>query len=302
MLPLPDVSACESGAVGVAGEVIASGTTESTLTPLTTPIPIDENSEVELDEGTHLIRWWPIDAEDEHVGPAFTQIVVVRTWVHDDCGGSSRSTLVLTEDDDMYEASEPDALALIGLAGADLLVSAEGDDFIGDGPGAGICEAHEGADRLVGEDGDDTLDGGPGSDRAWGGTGDDLLVAGAGADELYGQAGHDILQGDADDDVLWGGLGDDVLEGGDEADTLMPGAGVDAVYGGAGNDVIAILAACELTSGKLLSGGDGVDVLVLPPGLDLTAVAAAGVTVDIDIESVVTSTALPFHRAACEPS
>lgn len=302
VLPLPDVSECESGAVGVAGEVIESGTTESTLTPLTTPIPIDENGEVELDEGTHLIRWWPIDAEDEHVGPAFTQIAVARTWVHDDCGGSSRSMLVLTEDDDMYEATEPDALALIGRPGADVLVSSTGDDFIGDGAGAGICEANEGHDLLVGEDGDDTLDGGPGSDRAWGGTGDDLLVGGAGADLLDGQADHDILQGDADDDALWGGLGDDVLEGGDGADTLMPGAGVDAVYGGAGNDVIVILAACELTSGKLLAGGGGVDVLVLPPGLDLTAVVAAGVTVDTDIESVVTSTALPFHRAACEPS
>jgi hypothetical protein len=42
--------------------------------------------------------------------------------------------------------------------------------------------------------------------------------------------------------------------------------------------------------------------LVLPPGLDLSAVVAAGVTVSADIESVVTSTTLPTQRAACEPS
>jgi Ca2+-binding RTX toxin-like protein len=301
-LPLPDVSECASGSVGVEGEVIESGTKESTLAPLSSPIPIDESGNVELDEGAHQIRWWPIDEEDEHVGPAFTQIVLVGTWVHDDCGGGGQSLMLLTDDDDEYEATEPGALALLGLPGDDVLVSGAGDDFIGDGSGAGICEALGGADQLAGEDGDDTLDGGPGDDRAWGGTGDDLLVGGAGADELHGQGGHDILQGGADADALWGGLGDDVLEGGDGADTLVPGAGIDAVYGDAGDDTIIILDACELTSGKLLSGGDGTDTLVLPPGLVLQAVVAAGVTVGTDIESVVTSTTLPTHRAACEAS
>lgn len=301
-LPLPDVSECSSGSVGVEGEVIESGSKESTLAPLSSPIPIDAYGNVELDEGAHRIRWWPIDTEGAHVGPAFTQLVFVGTWVHADCGGSGQSRLMLTEDHDAYEAYEPNALALMGLAGDDVLVAAAGDDFIGDGPGAGICEAQGGADELVGEDGDDTLDGGPGDDRAWGGTGDDLLVGGAGADALHGQAGHDILQGDDQDDVLWGGLGDDELEGGDGSDTLVPGAGIDAVYGDAGDDVIMILDACELTPGKLLAGGDGVDALVLPPGLDLQAVVAVGVTVGADIESVVTSTTLPTHRIACDPS
>jgi Ca2+-binding RTX toxin-like protein len=301
-VPLPDVSECAHGAVGVEGEVFESGTKESSLAPLSAPIWIDEYGNVELDEGAHRIRWWPVDGEGEHVGPAFTQLVLARTWVHDDCGGANQSMLVLTEDDDTYVATEPDALALIGRYGEDVLSSAAGDDFIGDGPDAGICEANEGEDWLVGEDGDDTLDAGPGEDRAWGGSGDDLLVAGAGADLLHGQGGHDILQGNADADALWGGLGDDVLEGGDGADTLMPGAGIDAVYGGAGDDAIVILAACELTSGKLLEGGGGTDRLVLPPGLDLQAVENAGVIVDADIESVETSAELPTHRATCEPS
>lgn len=300
-LPLPDVSECTIGAVGVKGVVIQSGTTESTLTPLSVPIPIDEYGNVELDEGVHRIRWWPIDGEDEHVGPAFTQIVLLGTWVHEDCGGG-RSLMLLTDGDDTYEATEPDALALIGRPGADVLISAAGDDFIGDGPDAGICEANEGADLLVGEDGDDTLDAGPGDDRAWGGTGDDLLLGGTGADELHGRGGHDIIEGDAHDDALWGGLGDDELEGGEGADTLVPGAGVDAVYGGPGDDVILILDVCELTSGKLLSGGTGTDTLLLAPGLDLVVVGAAGVTVDADIELVETSVELPTHLATCEPS
>lgn len=299
-LPLPDVSECASGSVGVEGEVIARGTSESTLVSYSTPVPIDEYGNVEIDQGVFRVRWWPVDAEGDHVGPPFTQLVLARTWVHDDCGGSGQLLLALTEDDDTYVASSPDALALLGRNGEDVLTSAEGDDFIGDGPDAGICEANEGADRLVGEDGDDTLDGGLGADRAWGGSGDDLLVGGSDADELHGQEGHDILQGDAHDDTLWGGRGDDVLEGDDGADTLVPGAGVDAVYGGLGDDTIMILAACELTSGALLSGGGGADQLLLPPGLDLQDVENAGVTV-VEIESVVTSTALPTHRAACEP-
>ncbi len=302
-LPLPDVSECAYDAVGVAGEVFESGSKESTLQPLSAPIPIDASGDVELDEGAHRIRWWPVDGEDEHVGPAFTQIVLVGTWVHADCNSSSQSMMVLSEDDDTYIAtSQITSLALVGLSGEDVLATSAGDDFIGDGPGAGICEANEGNDELVGEDGDDTLDCGPGDDRAWGGSGADLLVGGADADMLDGQDGDDILQGDGDDDELWGGLGDDVLEGGDGADTLLPGSGIDAVYGGAGDDVIVILDACELTSGKLLSGGDGADTLLLPPGLDLVAVVAAGVIVAADIESVVTSTELPTHRAACEPS
>jgi hypothetical protein len=57
-----------------------------------------------------------------------------------------------------------------------------------------------------------------------------------------------------------------------------------------------------LQEGRLLSGGDGTDQLLLPPGLDLQDLENAGVTVAADIESVGTSTELPIHRAACEPS
>lgn len=301
-LPLPDVTQCENGAIGVVGEVIDSGTKESTLVPLSPPIQIGESGDVELDEGVHRIRWWPINSEHAHIGPAFTQLVFVGTWVHDKCGGGGRIEVVLTDDNDTYEAAESHSLSLIGRSGEDVLVAHAGDDFIGDGPGAGVCEALGGDDQLVGEDGDDTLDGGLGDDGAWGGAGDDLLVGGAGADELYGQAGDDILAGGVGPDALWGGLGDDELEGGDGADTLVPGAGIDLVYGDAGDDTIIIIDACELASGKLLSGGEGTDTLVLPPGLDLQAVVAAGVMVGVDIESVVTSTSLPFHRVACEPS
>lgn len=303
VVPMPDVSECAIGAADVRGEVIESGSTEGSLSTLSTPIPIDHNGELELDEGVHRIRWWPIDGDDEQIGPSFTQLVFARTWVHSDCSSSSQSMMMFTEDDDTYVAStQTTALALLGLPGEDVLASSQGDDFIGDGSDAGICEANEGNDQLVGEDGDDTLDCGPGDDFAWGGSDDDLLVGGAGNDALYGEDGDDILEGGDDDDVLWGGLGNDVLEGDDGADTLYPGSGVDAVYGGPGDDTIIILHACELTSGMLLSGGSGTDTLVLPPGLDAQDLATAGVTVDTDIESITTSSALPTHKASCTPS
>ncbi len=297
-MPLPDVSACAASASGVAGEVIESGSKESTLAPLGTPISIDPNGKVDLDEGVHRVRWWPIDALGAQVGPSFTQIVFLRTWVHSQCGGSGRSMMLLTEGDDTHIATGPTSRALVALEGDDVLVTAAGDDFLGDGPGAGVCEAHDGNDLLVGEDGDDTLDAGPGDDGAWGGSGADLIHGGPGSDTLDGGDDDDIIFGGSEADEIWGGAGDDILEGEGGADILYPGSGVTAVYGGAGHDTIVILDACELTTGALLSGGAGADKLVLPPGLDLSAVVAAGVIVD-GIESVDTSSELPTHRATC---
>jgi len=300
-LPLPVVTGCSPEAVGVVGKVIESGTSESTLVPLSAPIAIDSSGGVELDEGVHRVRWWPIDAEEAHVGPGFTQLVFATTWAHSECSSQSQSTMIFTSEDDTYIVSPTtEPLALFGLHGEDILASSAGDDLIADGGNGGICEANDGNDAMVGEDGDDTLDAGSGDDRVWGGDGDDLLLGGAGNDLMDGQEGDDILEGGDNDDELWGGLGDDVMEGGPGEDVLYPGSGVDAVYGGLGNDTIIVLAACELTSGKLLSGGDGTDTLVLASGLDLAALASAGTIVDADIESVVAYDDLPVHKAKCE--
>lgn len=301
-LPLPDVATCADGSVGVEGEVIESGSKESNLAPLSTPIPIDSVGKTDLDEGVHRVRWWPVDTAGDHVGPAFTQLVFVETWAHSQCGGSSsRSSMVMTEDPDTMEESPlANAIAVLGLAGFDILLGAPGSDFMADGADAGVCEAALGDDFLVGEDGDDTLDCGPGHDQAWGGEGNDLLIGAAGDDTLYGGDDDDVVQGDAGDDTLWGGTGDDVLEGGTGDDILYPGAGVDTVFGEAGDDTIVILSACELTSGALFSGGSGNDVLVLPPGLSEADLAAAGVIVDADIETVINDPGLPAHKAACD--
>jgi len=300
-LPFPDVAACADGSVGVEGEVIESGTKEASLAPLSTPIEIASNGKVDLDTGVHRVRWWPVDTAGDQVGPAFTQLVLVRTWVHSECGGGGgRSMMMMTEDPDTMLESPEAPVAVLGLAGFDILLGASGSDFLADGAGAGVCEAALGDDFLVGESGDDTLDGGQGHDQAWGGEGDDLLIGADGDDALYGEDDDDVVQGDAGDDTLWGGTGDDVLEGGDGDDVLYPGAGVDTVFGELGDDTIVILSACELTSGALLSGGSGDDVLVLPAGLSEADLAAAGVIVDADIESVIHDPDLPVHKAACD--
>ena len=298
-LALPDTSVCEAGSAAVQGEVIESGATESTLTSLKTPIQIDVGGYVTLDEGVHRVRWWPVDAGGQQVGPSFTQLVFVKTWVHSACGGSGRSMLILTSEDDTQISDPVDPpQAVIGLEGDDLVSAPAGSDFLGDGVGAGVCEANDGDDLLVGEDGDDTLDGGVGDDKLWGGLGSDLLVGGQGNDRLDGQEGADVLMGDNGDDELWGGVDDDVLEGGNGDDTLFPGDGANTTFGGAGDDTIVILASCELTAGALISGGAGTDTLLLPPGMTQQTVEAAGVVLE-GIESVQESSALPTHRAAC---
>jgi hypothetical protein len=112
-------------------------------------------------------------------------------------------------------------------------------------------------------------------------------MAGEGDNDIIdGGVGEDVLSGGEGADVLRGRGGDDVLLGGNGSDHLYPGSGADAVFADGGDDHLFILDTCELSVGKTLSGGDGQDTLHLPPGITISALEAAGIIVDEDIEIV----------------
>ncbi|AUX42616.1 uncharacterized protein SOCE26_040490 [Sorangium cellulosum] len=116
--------------------------------------------------------------------------------------------------------------------------------------------------------GDDTVMADAGAAlKALGGSGADVLMGETGKDHLDGGNGADELIGGAGADVLLGGRGDDVMEGDAGDDRLYPGSGQDMVQGGEGADTIVILDPCEVDAVKLVDGGAGNDVLVLPVSL-----------------------------------
>jgi Ca2+-binding RTX toxin-like protein len=298
-IPDPDVSECAPEGGLVVGTVIESGQTEAQLKALRTPKSI-VGGEVQLNAGAHLIQYRVVDSAGVDLAPYFYRLVLVEGWAHSDCGGSGRTLSILSSGDDTYDSSAtPEAVCVMGKEGDDFVASGPSSDFLVGGLDAGVCEGNDGDDFLLGEAGDDTLDGGNGNDQIWGGVGDDLLLGANGNDTLECEGGNDIATGGNGDDIVWGGSGDDVLDGDGGDDVIYPGSGVDIVDGGAGDDTIVVLHECELTPGKNLSGGEGTDELVLPEGMTLQDVVAAGVTVNADIESVTTSDSLPTYRTEC---
>jgi|GEM_PF-3053468 len=97
-----------------------------------------------------------------------------------------------------------------GGAGADVVKSGAGEDYMAGADGDDRLEAGAGKDDLYGEDGDDLLDGGDGDDYMAGGADEDILFGGAGADSLWGEDGDDFLIGGAGDDYIYGGEGRDI--------------------------------------------------------------------------------------------
>lgn len=104
------------------------------------------------------------------------------------------------------------ALAYMGKAGNDVVISGGQADTLSGGSGDDSLQAQDGNDSLVGGSGNDTLDGG---------AGDDVISGDIDNDALYGGNGNDYLNGDVGDDTLGGGNGNDTLNGGFGNDTYL---------------------------------------------------------------------------------
>ena len=136
---------------------------------------------------------------------------------------------------------EGGGMVIVGTAGDDVLIGADGADIICALAGNDTIRGHGGQDALHGGIGDDTIGGGDDDDDIRGDDGDDTIAGGeghdairgyGGSDALYGGAGDDDIRGHGGQDALYGGIGDDTLGGCDgTADTLDGGPDIDgAVY------------------------------------------------------------------------
>lgn len=122
--------------------------------------------------------------------------------------------LILTNQDDVVDATLNNGYTYIQTRGGDDLVTGSSDDDIIDDE-IGVPNGQ----------GNDTFIGGDGADVLWGGNDDDLLIGGAGNDFLGGEAGDDTLRGGTGADEMVGFGGDDlfVMEDGFGADTITGG-------------------------------------------------------------------------------
>jgi len=136
---------------------------------------------------------------------------------------------------------------------------------------------------------------------------DDTLTGGVENDLMYGYAGHDDLRGRDGDDTLDGGEGGDRLDGGDGDDRLVAYGPDAALIGGDGNDTVEVatsdtvdltgatidgverlemtgdgyhevrLTAEQLAGIGTVTGGGGLDLLIVEGDADLGDVSIAGV-------------------------
>ncbi|MEL6476244.1 MAG: Hint domain-containing protein [Pseudomonadota bacterium] len=177
--------------------------------------------------------------------------------------------VILTEQDDLLDAtSSTQAASFDGQGGDDTLTGTD-DNFL--------------TDTLSGGGGNDTLIGQGGDDILYGGADDDSVDGGDFNDTLYGGAGNDVIEAGeeksaGDDDLIYGGAGDDtitsaeldsrsneIIYGGSGNDSIATEGGGDQIYGGDGADQISSGTGDDTVDGggggDTISGGDGDDVL-----------------------------------------
>jgi Ca2+-binding RTX toxin-like protein len=124
-------------------------------------------------------------------------------------------------------------VSLVGTPHDDVILGSDFDDLIQPGLGADIVSARGGDDVV---------------------TDADMAMDDPDADRYYGEQG---------DDVLDGGWGADRLNGGIEADTLIEDDGSSVCNGGPGRDLITMSIRVATPVGQTVTGGGGVDTLVI---------------------------------------
>jgi Ca2+-binding RTX toxin-like protein len=168
---------------------------------------------------------------------------------------------------DILAISTPDAYAMYGGQGDDILTGGSGADIIQGNQGEDILSGGAGADTLFGGQGDDVMSGGGGRNFMQGNLGDDVLttigastmLGGQGDDSITGSVAADFISGDLGNDTIVGSGGLDLIYGMAGNDTITVGLGASTVEGGDGDDT---LIADETSRAAILQGNAGVDTLI----------------------------------------
>ncbi len=155
--------------------------------------------------GNDLVYFWPnpggVLVIEQLINGVFTNNL------YSVLGATGDVVAQLGDGDDSFAMAFSDRRAIvIGGPGNEVIVTAEGDDFIDGGPGGDVIIAGGGNDIIVGGDDGDLLIGGDGDDALLGQGGNDTLRGENGRDLLAGGAGRDTFEGDAGEDLLIAGL------------------------------------------------------------------------------------------------
>lgn len=172
----------------------------------------------------------------------------------------SGTTVLITDDDLLSMASDPDANSLrvtgMTVSSGTILQTdvgwvytpdreAEGQIelvySVTDGTATTALVAHLSvtAHEFSGTSGDDTLAGTEFRDHLTGLAGDDRIEAFGGVDIITGGSGHDVILAGTGDDQVFGEGGNDDIAGDDGLDDLNGGSGNDTLSGGAGDDILS---------------------------------------------------------------
>jgi serralysin len=168
--------------------------------------------------------------------------------------GNAQNNVMVSADGDDYLSGLAGNDTLVGLIGRDTLDGGDGRDELYGLSGADVLAGGADSDIIDGGEDNDALFGGLGSDKLWGNTGNDRIAGEGGNDQLVGDKGNDWLSGGTGNDRLFGEAGADTLDGGNSKDHLLGGDGKDDLRGGSGNDT--------------LYGGKGSDILRGGAGMD----------------------------------
>ena len=115
-------------------------------------------------------------------------------------------------------------------------------------------------DVILGSDFDDLIQPGLGADTVAARDGDDVVTD---ADKALDDPDADRYYGEEGDDVLDGGWGADRFNGGVGADSLIDDDGSSVFNGGPGRDLIFMSIRVATPVGQTVTGGGGVDTLVI---------------------------------------
>ncbi|MGE0717846.1 MAG: calcium-binding protein [Alphaproteobacteria bacterium] len=146
------------------------------------------------------------------------------------------------------------SVQVVGLGGADTIVTGDGDDRVYGNTGADSISAGAGDDSVYGGQENDTINGGAGNDQIAGDLGNDMLIGGAGNDIMYGGQGNDVLDPGTGNDTVFAGMGQDTLTLGNS------NTGDKLIYMDKGQDYVSIV---STTGSHVVHLGENNDIAYL---------------------------------------
>jgi hypothetical protein len=179
------------------------------------------------------------------------------------------------------QPSSPPADPVSCQDGAQVVLTAGADQFIGTDNIRDVVSGMDGDDYIKGHGCSDNLNGNQGADELHGNMGADELHGGAGDDAIYAGAGHDSIWGGGGEDALTGG-------GGDDRFFYAEGNGHDVIHETSGHDTIVCAPVYGQPKARLLGWSRvGDDLTLLMSGSGSITVKGYFASPDASVDAIV---------------